>query len=896
MTVTDANLFLNRLLPKYFPSIFGPTEDLPLDYEVTKTKFIAMTHQINNETGGNMTPEEVALGFLGVANEAMCRPIRALTEAKGFDVSAHRLAVFGGAGGQHACSIADKLGIHTVIMHRYSSILSAYGMALASLVQEAQEPASLILCPETANEVSARFQKLQKRATEELFNQGVSRDQEIEVELYLNLRYDGSDTQMMIRQPEDGDFTAAFEIKHKREFTFLFPNKNIHIDDIRVRAVARENERQMKNVFTELANQHEIPLKSSNKLVKTYFADGGWRETQVIKLSDLVPGNRVRGPAIIIDKTQTIVVTPASSARVLEHHINLQVGVERSFKTTLKKTPTISDPIQLSIFSHRFMSIAEQMGNTLQKTAVSINIKERLDFSCAIFGPDGGLVANAPHIPVHLGSMQYAVKYQHEKHGATLKPGDVLVSNHPIAGGTHLPDITVITPVFSPKGEIIFYTASRGHHRDIGGFGGISGNANATEIWQEGASIISFKLVSNGVMDEAGITKILVEEPAQYPDCVGSMSIKDNLSDLKAQVAANAKGALLIEDLFEYYGQEVVQVSGNNNRANSLAYESNSNHPQYYMHAIRKTAEMAVRNFLKQTAKSVPGRTLKALDYLDNGTPIQVEISIHEDGSADFDFTGSGPESLTNLNAPKSVCLSAIIYCLRCLINDDIPLNQGCLASIRVINPEGTILNPSTNAAVYAGNTQTSQRVVDVILRAFQACAASQGCMNSMGFFGGRDAKPGKGYGFAYGETVCGGAGAGPTWDGASAVHTHMTNTRISDLEILEKRYPIILREFSLRKGSGGRGLHTGGLGVNRVIEARDPMTFSMISERRVTKPWGLNGGFDGQCGLNLVRQVGTDGKRGRLLSLGGRGVVKMNKGDQFIVHTPGGGGWGTPS
>jgi len=565
LTVTDANLFLHRLLPEYFPSIFGPTEDLPLDYEVTKKKFIALTQQINDETGGNMTPEEVALGFLGVANEAMCRPIRALTEAKGFDDSANRLAVFGGAGGQHACSIADKLGIHTVVMHRYSSILSAYGMALASLVQEVQEPASLILCPETTSEVSARFQKLQSRAAEELFNQGVSRDQDIEMQLFLNLRYDGSDTQMMIRQPEDGDFKTAFETKHKREFTFLFPNKNIHIDDIRVRAVARENERQMGNIFEDLANQQEVPLQSSNELVKTYFSDGGWRDTQVFKLSDLTPGNHVRGPAIIIDKTQTIVVTPTSSARVLEHHVILQVGAERSLKTALTTTPTIPDPIQLSIFSHRFMSIAEQMGNTLQKTAVSINIKERLDFSCAIFGPDGGLVANAPHIPVHLGSMQYAVKYQHDKHGATLKPGDVLVSNHPIAGGTHLPDITVITPVFSPKGEIIFYTASRGHHRDIGGFGGISGNANATEIWQEGASIISFKLVSNGVMDEEGITKILVEEPAQYPDCVGSMNIKDNLSDLKAQVAANAKGALLIEDLFEYYGQEVVQVSDNIN-------------------------------------------------------------------------------------------------------------------------------------------------------------------------------------------------------------------------------------------------------------------------------------------------------------------------------------------
>ena len=563
LTVTDANLFLHRLLPKHFPSIFGPTEDLPLDYEITKKKFIAIARQINDGTGRNMTPEEVAHGFLGVANEAMCRPIRSLTEAKGFDVSTHRLAVFGGAGGQHACSIAAKLGINTVVMHRYSSILSAYGMALASLVQEVQEPASLILSPENMDEISARFQDLQQRAEEELYKQGVARSQDIEMQLFLNLRYDGSDTQTMISKPEDGNFKDAFETQHKREFTFLLPNRDIYIDDIRVRAAAKENERQMGNVFEELESRKQLPVKRSDEVVKTYFSAGGWLNTQVFKLSDLVPGNHISGPAIIIDKTQTIVVTPASSARVLEHHIILQVGVEKSLKAAVPTISDIPDPIQLSIFSHRFMSIAEQMGNTLQKTAVSINIKERLDFSCAIFGPDGGLVANAPHIPVHLGSMQYAVKFQHDKHGATLKPGDVLVSNHPIAGGTHLPDITVITPVFSLDGTIIFYTASRGHHRDIGGYGGISGNASATEIWQEGASIISFKLVSNGILDEEGITKILVDEPGRYPGCVGSMNIKDNLSDLKAQVAANAKGAALIEDLFGYYGREVVQVSSN---------------------------------------------------------------------------------------------------------------------------------------------------------------------------------------------------------------------------------------------------------------------------------------------------------------------------------------------
>ncbi|KAK7755023.1 hypothetical protein SLS62_002837 [Diatrype stigma] len=474
--------------------------------------------------------------------------------------------------------------------------------------------------------------------------------------------------------------------------------------------------------------------------------------------------------------------------------------------------------------------------------------------------------------------MAYAVKYQHELYGSSLKPGDVLVSNHPIAGGTHLPDITVITPVFdTTTNQLIFYTASRGHHRDIGGFQGISGNANATELYQEGASIISFKLVSHGQFDEEGIRKILVDEPAQYPNCVGTASLHDDLSDLRAQVAANAKGSALIQGLFEEYGREVVQVT-----------------PKFYMDRIQENAEIAVRKFLKQTSEKLGGRALSAADSLDNGTRIRLEIRINPDGSATFDFTGTGSEVMGNNNAPKSICLSAIIYCLRCLINEDIPLNQGCLSSIEVINPEGSILNPSDQAAVYAGNTQTSQRVVDVILKAFEACAASQGCMNSVGFFGGRDREPGSGYKFAYGETICGGSGAGPGWDGSSAVHCHMTNTRISDVEIMEKRYPIVLRDFSLRRGSGGRGAYRGGDGVVRVIECREPLTFSMISERRVSQPYGMHGGHDGASGENLIVRRAEGGKR-RVVSLGPRGLVRLESGEQFIIRTPGGGGWGAP-
>ncbi|KAJ6172185.1 hypothetical protein N7470_001252 [Penicillium chermesinum] len=793
LTVTDANLFLGRILPDYFPSIFGPTEDLPLDYEITQRKFIQLTEAINAEIEGEKTPEEVALGFLEVANETMCRPIRAIVEGKGYQASAHKLAVFGGAGGQHACSIGRNLGIQTVVIHKYSSILSAYGMALASIVQEVQEPSSMTLSSSSMVEILKRFEALKHSAHEGLRRQGVTSKNKIMMQPFLNLRYEGTDTQMMVALPKDGDFKHAFEQMHLREFTFLLPFKNIIVDDIRIRAVAEEYQRPSTNLEQGVRPTKIYSPTVVEKPQQVYFASTGWTDTPIYLLKDLNPGHYVEGPAIIIDNTQTIVVTPFASMTVLEDHIILDVSTEGSPSTANEAGIREADPVKLSVFGHRFMSIAEHMGKTLQKTAVSINIKERLDFSCAIFGPNGDLVANAPHVPVHLGSMAYAVKYQHENFGKSLQPGDVLVSNHPIAGGTHLPDITVITPVFAPDGgEIIFYTASRGHHRDIGGFEGISGNANATDIWQEGASIISFKLVSNSIFDEEGVRKILIDEPAQYADCVGTSSINDNLSDLRAQVAANAKGAALIRALFEEHPREVVQ---------------------FYMDRIQANAEIAVRKFLQKTALRIGNKQLKAVDSLDNGSRIHLEIRINADGSATFDFTGTGPEVIGNNNAPKSICLSAIIYSLRCLINEDIPLNQGCLSSIEVINPEGSILNPSEHAAVYAGNTQTSQRIVDVILKCFEACAASNGCMSSVGFFGGRDRKPGDGYAFAYGETIGGGSGAGPSWHGASGVHCHMTNTRISDVEILEKRYPVLLREFSLRYGSGGKGQFAGGMG-----------------------------------------------------------------------------------
>lgn len=570
------------------------------------------------------------------------------------------------------------------------------------------------------------------------------------------------------------------------------------------------------------------------------------------------------------------------------------------------------DPIRLSIFGHRFMAIAEQMGRALQKTSVSTNVKERLDFSCAIFDADGGLVANAPHLPVHLGSMSTCVRRQAEIWKGRLQKGDVIASNHPSYGGTHLPDITLVTPAFDAKGErILFYAASRAHHADIGGITAGSMPPNSRELYQEGAAFKSEKIVSQGKFDEKRITELLYEQPAQYPGCSGTRCLTDNISDMKAQVSANQKGISLIEMLINEYGEDTVQ---------------------FYMINIQKNAEMCVRKLLKDVYKQFEGRELSALDFMDDGSPIQLRVKIDPElGEAEFDFTGTGPEVYGNINAPTAITYSAIIYCLRCLVSQDIPLNQGCLRPIHVKIPEQSILSPSPGAAVVGGNVLTSQRITDVVLKAFEACAASQGCCNNLTFgFGGNVTGKEAIKGFGYYETIAGGSGAGPTWVGTSGVHVHMTNTRITDSEIFERRYPVLLREFSISPGSGGQGQHHGGNGVIRDVEFRIPLQVSILSERRVYRPYGLNGGEDGQCGLNVwVRKVekanwersmqelqvgggsqdnensstSLGGKQQqqqhqveyeeRQINLGAKNSAAMEAGDRIIIQTPGGGGWG---
>ncbi|KAK1519914.1 hydantoinase B/oxoprolinase [Colletotrichum paranaense] len=909
-TVTDANLYLGRLLPEFFPKIFGENEDQGLDPEASKKVLQGLADQVNKEAGKSMSVDEVAYGFLTVANETMTRPIRSITEAKGHDSSKHRLATFGGAGGQHAVAIAEALGIQQILIHRYSSVLSAYGMALADVVDERQEPDSKVweYPGKAVDELKSKMEKLKDKSRKALRDQGFD-EKEIVFEEYLNMRYRGTESALMIIRPDqdeqkdakEWDYGTAFIQQHRYEFGFTLDDRDIIVDDVRVRGIGKSFRHAEKTVDQQLKElkRTDVEQNKAHNRQQVYFEEGRL-DTPVYKLEDLGTGETIKGPAMLADGTQTIVVTPKATALVLDTHVVIDIEKEGSKEDGAPKNQGERevDPIMLSIFGHRFMAIAEQMGRALQKTSVSTNVKERLDFSCAIFDATGGLVANAPHLPVHLGSMSTCVKRQAEIWKGDLKKGDVIISNHPSYGGTHLPDITLVMPAFNDKGDkILFYAASRAHHADIGGITAGSMPPHSKELFQEGAAIKSEKLVSEGRFDEKRVTELLYNEPAQYPGCSGTRCLADNINDLRAQVSANQKGIALIEGLIAEYGEETVQ---------------------FYMVHIQNNAELCVRTLLKEVSKRFEGKDLQAVDFMDDGSPIRLKVTIDADkGEAVFDFEGTGPEVYGNVNAPEAVTYSAIIYCLRCLISEDIPLNQGCLKPINVKIPPKSLLSPSDGAAVVGGNVLTSQRVTDVIFKAFQACAASQGDCNNLTFgFGGNVTGQKEVKGFGYYETIAGGSGAGPTWEGTSGVHTHMTNTRITDSEVFERRYPVILREFSLRKGSGGDGQHRGGDGVVRDIEFRIPVQVSILSERRVYRPYGLAGGEDAEAGLNVwVRKVekgswekslkrlkGAAGEakgdeeveyEERRFNLGAKNSAPMKPGERIIINTPGGGGWG---
>jgi len=873
LAVTDANLVLGRLLPEFFPKIFGKNEDQPLDKDATKAAFDELAAKVNkyNKQKGSteLNVYEVAHGFIKVANEAMSRPIRSITQARGINPKNHILSIFGGAGGQHGCAIAKILGIKKVVIHKYCGILSAYGMGLANVTKENEAPHSGEYNDEVVRSIREKeFVKLEEQNYKDLKDLGFE-DDKIEHFYFLNLRYEGTDTAMMVCCKQDGDFLKVFRETHQREFGFTLDDRVIYIDNIRVQSIGKPIIADMLPIPSddEMKQRHGDRVKCTNTVYFEHEGKVQGMDTPVYDLEELGHGFKVEGPAIILNKTSTIIIEPNCTGEVAEEgSVTIDIKTDADHKVdgykTIEDVPL--DPIELSIFGHRFMSIAEQMGTTLQKTSVSTNIKERLDFSCAIFGPEGNLIANAPHLPVHLGSMQEAVKYQVDTLGSDWKEGEVILANHPMSGGTHLPDMTVITPVFK-DGQAVFYVASRGHHADIGGISAGSMPAFSKNLLEEGTSFKSFKLVKDGKFQEEEVTKVLTSTDEYiHPDAKGTRNLRDNISDYKAQVAANNRGIDIMKDLFDEY---------------SLIYV------QAYMNFIQENAEMSVREMLKELSKKnglEEVGSVEAVDYMDDGTPIKLKLTIdRRDGSAEFDFEGTGPEVYGNTNAPKAITYSAIIYCLRCLVNSSIPLNQGCLNPISVKVPDNCILNPSEHAAVVGGNVLTSQRITDVVLRAFNACAASQGCMNNL-TFGNDD--------FGYYETIAGGAGAGPTWSGQSGIHTHMTNTRITDPEVFEARYPVYLREFSIRENSGGEGKHRGGDGVIRDIEFLEPLEVSIISERRSFRPYGLEGGNPGEAGMNLL--IFPDG---RTVNFGGKNASNVPANTRLRILTPGGGGFGNP-
>ncbi|KAJ3755736.1 Hydantoinase B/oxoprolinase-domain-containing protein [Lentinula raphanica] len=881
LAVTDANLLLGRLLPETFPKIFGPNEDESLDIEGTRAKFASLTENIGEIKGAKMSPEEVASGFLRVANEAMCRPIRTLTEARGFESAGHNLVIFGGAGGQHGTAIASALGISRILIPRFSSILSAYGMALADVIVEAQEPCSSVLDPQLADvdnvatfsHLHSRSMILIVRAVDALIEQGLS-DSLITTETSYNCRFQGTSTTIMIRAEEEKEVISNFMKQHEQLFGFVLHNRVIHVDDIRVRAVATSGAPEQTSPYKELKGvmRREAGVLKRCPKKKVYFDLIGWVDSAIVPLADITPGEQIPAPAIIYDDTQTILVEPGYIATATSKHIILDRTGSPPPKPLLDLEHI--DPVQLSVFGHRFMSIAEQMGTILQQTAISTNIKERLDYSCALFSPDGHLVANAPHMPVHLGAMSAAVRFQVGLLGNEIQEGDVLVSNHPDAGGSHLPDITVMTPAFH-NGQIVFWTASRAHHADIGGIRPGSMPPFSKTIEQEGAQILSFKLVKEDQFDEEGITDLLYHQPARFPGCSGTRTLSDNISDLKAQVSANHRGADLIRALVKEFKLEVVQ---------------------FYMLAIQKTAENAVRDLLRYVDKKFSGRLLHAVDYLDEGEELHLKIAIDAaKGEAVFDFTETSPQSYCNLNAPTAIVYSAIIYVLRSLIPTAIPLNHGCLAPIKVVVPPCTLLSPGPGAATVGGNVETSQRITDLVLKALEVCGASQGTCNNLTFgYGGNSVQGSARKGFGYYETIAGGSGGGPHWDGQSGTHVHMSNTRMGDAEHVERRYPVIIREFSIRSGSGGAGRHPGGDGCVREIEFTRDLEVSILSERRVISPYGMRGGEPGRRGRNVWLQSLGDGLYNEIY-LGGKNEAPMKTGDRIRIETPGGGGYGTP-
>ena len=848
LAVTDCNVMLGKIQPHFFPSVFGPDANEELDGEVVRRKFTAMADDISKTNGQTTSPEDVAEGFLKIAVENMANAIKQISVQRGYDVTEYTLNCFGGAGGQHACLVADSLGMKRVFLHPFAGVLSAYGMGLADVRAMREKTVEAPLSAEALPLLAATLDTLEAGARTEVEAQGVAADN-TDVVRKIHLRYEGTDTSLIITFGTMDEMIAEFEAAHLKRFGFNAPERVRLVGTVSAEAIG----------LTERVEDADLGLNTDTSQPEfldtvSLYSGRQTHQTPVYDRDTLKPGQKVDGPAIIIESTATTVLEPGwQGTMTSKGHLVLERVVPLPSRIAIgtghhADGEAGADPILLEIFNNLFMSIAEQMGATLANTAYSVNIKERLDFSCAIFDRDGSLVANAPHMPVHLGSMGESIQTVIRERGDTIKPGDVYALNAPYNGGTHLPDVTVISPVYDEADrDLLFFVASRGHHADIGGITPGSMPADSTTVEEEGVLIDNFLLVENGRLREQALNELLGS--GRYP----ARNPHQNTADLAAQIAANEKGVQELRKMVDHFSLATVHA---------------------YMRHVQDNAEESVRRVLGVLKNG-------SFTYeLDQGHRIQVAITIDEkDRSAVIDFTGTSDQVDSNFNAPSAVCMAAVLYVFRTLVDDDIPLNAGCLKPLKIIIPDGCMLNPRYPAAVVAGNVETSQSITDALYGALGVMAAAQGTMNNFTFGNDR---------YQYYETICGGSGAGPNFDGTDAVHTHMTNTRLTDPEILEWRFPVLLESFSVRHGSGGEGKHRGGHGAIRRVRFLESMTASILSDHRRVPPFGVGGGKPGQLGRNRV--IRADGTEEELLGADSR---EMNPGDVFVIETPGGGGFG---
>ncbi|MET8448169.1 hydantoinase B/oxoprolinase family protein [Streptomyces sp. NPDC005209] len=839
LAVTDANVMLGRIQSAHFPTVFGPDGDQPLDDALVRERFTALAREIGERTGDERTPEQVAEGYLQIAVANIANAVKRISVQKGHDVTRYALTTFGGAGGQHACMVADSLGIRTVLVPPMAGVLSALGIGLADTTAMREQSVEAPLEAASMPGVRETAEDLEGAARAELLAEDIPEDR-IRVTRRAQLRYDGTDTTLTVELTEPDDMRHVFEERHRATYSFTL-DRPVVVEALSVEATG----------ITEPPDLSALaPYEGRCAAPETVrlHTGGAWRDVPLHRREDLPPGETVTGPAIITEASATTVVDDGWRAAATDDG---HLVMERAVITQSSDLGTEADPVLLEVFNNLFMSIAEQMGARLESTAQSVNIKERLDFSCALFDPDGNLVANAPHIPVHLGSMGTSVKEVIRRRGDSMRSGDTYAVNDPYHGGTHLPDVTVITPVFDTQGDhILFYVASRGHHAEIGGIAPGSMPANSRTIEEEGVLFDNWLLAENGRFREEKTHRLLTEAP--HP----SRNPKTNLADLRAQIAANQKGVDEVGRMIENFGLGVVQA---------------------YMRHVQDNAEEAVR------------RVIDALDdgeyayETDSGAVIRVRVRVdREQRAARIDFTGTSAQLGTNFNAPFSVVNAAVLYVFRTLVADDIPLNDGCLRPLEIVVPSGSMLAPEPPAAVVAGNVETSQAITGALYAALGVQAEGSGTMNNVTFGNERH---------QYYETVASGSGAGDGFPGASVVQTHMTNSRLTDPEVLEWRLPVLLDEFAIRPDSGGAGQWRGGDGAVRRIRFHEPMTVSTLSQHRRVPPYGMAGGEAGALGANRVERAD-----GTVTELGGSDAADVGPDDVLVIETPGGGGYGPPS